>query len=103
MIGLVAAAMLLPLAPMIVRTVGLALADDRFYADQSVKGSLIDKLVLQAKLMPDMLGTRLVIVLFALAGMATLAAWLWRGVDWLGLGLLSVGFLRFCSPRRSAW
>lgn len=92
LIVLVAVAMLVPLVPMIVRTSDLALADDHFYADQSAKGNLVDKFVLQVKLMPELLGTRLVIVLFALAGMAALAAWLWRGVDWLGIGLLSVGF-----------
>ena len=91
-IAVVAAAMLLPLVPMTIRIVGLALGDDQFYADQGVKGNLIHKLVLQAKSMPDAIGTKLVLVLFAIAGIAVLSAWSRRGTDWVSIGLLSVGF-----------
>ena len=88
----IAAAMLLPLVPMTIRVVSLALGDDRFYADQGVKGNLIHKLVLQAKSMPEAIDTRLVLVLFAIAAITVLAAWSRRGTDWISIGVLAVGF-----------
>jgi len=91
-VALLTAAMLLPLVPMLVRTAGLAIAGKNFYAGRGASGGLVHKTVLQAKSMPDAVGTKLILLLFVLAVVAVVVAWARAGVDWIAVGLLGAGF-----------
>jgi hypothetical protein len=88
-IGLVTVGALLPFVPMMIRTLQLGLADERFYEDQAT-GSLASRVSDQLAQAGDVLLSNLPTIV-AVAAVVLVAAVAFRfGVDWLSLGLLVV-------------
>jgi hypothetical protein len=91
-VGLVAAGVLLPFVPMVVRAVQLGLADERVYESAATGTSLVSRLSAQLSQADEVLASNLP-VFVALAAIAVVAVGAYRfGVDWLSLGLLAVAF-----------
>jgi hypothetical protein len=91
-LGLVAAAILLPFVPMVVRTTQLALTGEPLYGDLSAGKSFTTRLSDQLSQAGGVLHTELPTIV-AVAAIVLLAALVFRvGVDWISVGLLLVAF-----------
>jgi hypothetical protein len=98
-VGLLAAGILLPFVPMVVRTTQLALTGEPLYGDLSAGKSLSTRLSDQLSQAGGVLHTELPTVVFV-ASIVLLAAVAFRvGIDWLSVGLLvvAVGFIGFAA------
>jgi hypothetical protein len=98
-LGAVAAGILLPFVPMVVRTVQLALTGEPLYGDLSAGKSLTTRLSDQLSQAAEVLHTQLP-TFVVVASVVLLAAVAFRvGVDWLSVGLLvvSFGFILFAA------
>jgi hypothetical protein len=95
----VAAAVLLPFAPILARTAQLTLSGDRVYEGASAGKSFATRLSDQLSIADDRLHTTVPMIV-GIAAIVLLAAVLLRtGIDWLSIGLLAtaLGFIVFAA------
>jgi hypothetical protein len=88
-IGVVAAGIVLPFVPMVVRTIQLGLADQRFYEEAAAAQSFTARLVDQLRIGDSLHGQLPGLIVFG-AVVVVVATALRVGVDWLSTGLLVV-------------
>lgn len=89
-IGLVAAGIVLPFVPMLVRTVELTLTGERVYEEARAGRSFVTRLSDQLGRASDLLHTPLPTIVLGAAVLLLAARAFRRGMDWLSAGLLLV-------------
>ena len=89
-IGVVAAGMVAPFVPMLVRALQLRLADERVYEDTASAKGFTTRLSDQLSLAGDVLHTPLPMIVLAAAVVALALRGVRVGIDWLATGLLVV-------------